>query len=495
MIIPKAGTGHRRKQVKFAGRENRCMKRILLFSFLIIIITQTAVLSPGCANIVPPLGGPRDSLPPRLVKASPADSTRNFTGSKIVFTFDEFVDLQNVQENLTVSPLPRNNPTIDFRLNTVTVKLKDSLESNTTYSLNFGDAIRDYNEGNILKKFTYTFSTGHYIDSLELRGKVILAETGKTDSTLIVILHNSPNDSAVVKERPRYITRVESNGTFVFKNLPPKTFYIYALKDEGNTLRYFNDRQLFAFADKPVVLSGNTDPVTLYAYAVKQAVPVTLSLPPNPGNKNKGNNPEKRLRYQTNLVNNQQDLFSDFILSFDQPIRSFDSARIRLYKDSVFMDAGPYSFKKDSSNKKIHLVYNWKENTSYHIILGKDFAEDSSGKRLLKTDTLNFTTKKLGDYGTLKIKFRNLDMAKNPILLFVQNNSIINSFPLHSADFSQSSFPPGEYELRILYDENRNGTWTPGDFFGKHRQPEIVKPVERRITVKPAWQNEFEIAL
>lgn len=472
------------------------MKRIFLFSFLIFIISQIVVLSPGCANIVPPLGGPRDSLPPRLVKSSPADSTRNFTGNKIVFTFDEFVDLQSVQENLTVSPLPRNNPNIDFRLNTITVKLKDSLEANTTYSLDFGNAIKDYNEGNILKRFTYTFSTGRYIDSLELRGKVVLAETGKTDSTLIVMLHSSPNDSAVVKEKPRYITKVESNGTFVFKNLPPKTFYVYALKDEGNTLRYFNDKQLFAFADKPVVVSGKTDPVTLYAYAVKQVAPAAVNLSVSPTNKIKtGNNSEKRLRFQTNLINNQQDLFSEFVLSFDQPLRRFDSTRIRLYTDSVYTPVTLYSFKKDSSNKKIHLVHTWKENTSYHIILDKDFAEDSSGKKLLKTDTLSFTTKKLGDYGALKIKFRNLDIGKNPILLFVQNNIITSSFPLSSADFSQVSFFPGEYELRILYDENKNGSWTPGDFFGKHRQPEIVKPVERRISIKPAWQNEFEIAL
>ncbi|MEO6611609.1 MAG: Ig-like domain-containing protein [Chitinophagaceae bacterium] len=472
------------------------MKRIFLFSFLILLIPQIVVLSPGCASIVPPLGGPRDSLPPRLVKASPGDSTRNFSGNKIVFSFDEFVDLQNVQQFLTVSPLPRNNPTVDFRLNTVTVKLKDSLESNTTYSLDFGDAIRDYNEGNILKKFTYTFSTGRYIDSLELTGKVILAETGKTDSTLIVMLHSSPDDSAVVKERPRYITRVEPNGTFVFRNLPPKTFYIYALKDEGNTLRYFNDKQLFAFGGKPVIVSGKTDPVTLYAYAVKQATPAAGPLLTGLSPRNKGgSSADKRLRYQTNLVNNQQDLFSDFVISFDQPLRSFDSARIRLYKDSLFIPVTPYSFKKDSTNRQVRLLHAWQENTSYRIILDKDFAEDSTGKKLLKTDTLSFTTKKLGDYGALKIKFRNLDMSKNPILLFVQNNTITGSFPLNSADFSKVSFFPGEYELRILYDEDKNGAWTPGDFFRKHRQPEIVKPVERRITVKPAWQNEFEIAL
>ena len=137
----------------------------------------------------------------------------------------------------------------------------------------------------------------------------------------------------------------------------------------------------------------------------------------------------------------------------------------------------------------------WKENTVYHIILNKDFAEDSSGKKLLKTDTLSFITKKLSDYGSLLLKFRNLDLTKNPVLLFVTNDFIYKSFPLSSSSFSQELFLPGEYELRILYDENKNGKWDPGEFFGKHKQPEIVKPVDRKISVKPAWKNEVEIAL
>ncbi len=113
---------------------------------------------------------------------------------------------------------------MDYRLNTITVKLKDSLESNTTYSINFRNAIKDFSEGNILKGFTYIFSTGQYIDSLEITGKVILAETGKVDSTLIVMLHTCADDSIVVKEKPRYIAKVDGKGSFIFKNLPPKHF-------------------------------------------------------------------------------------------------------------------------------------------------------------------------------------------------------------------------------------------------------------------------------
>ncbi|HEX7848073.1 MAG TPA: Ig-like domain-containing protein, partial [Chitinophagaceae bacterium] len=149
------------------------MKRIFPFFLIILAISKIMVL-PGCANIVPPQGGPRDSLPPVLVRSDPGDSSRNFKGKTITLTFDEFIDVQNAQTEMLISPTPKNFPTVDYRLNTVTVKLKDSLETNTTYSFNFGNSIKDINESNVKKNFTYIFSTGNYIDSLELTGKVVL---------------------------------------------------------------------------------------------------------------------------------------------------------------------------------------------------------------------------------------------------------------------------------------------------------------------------------
>lgn len=473
-------------------------KSLISSALIVFIIAINVISAPGCANIVPPQGGPRDSIPPVLLKATPGDSTRNFTGNRITFTFDEFIDVQNLLENLNVSPSPNINPTVDSKLNTVTVKLKDTLESNTTYSINFGDAIKDFTEGNPIKGFTYTFSTGKYIDSLELTGKIILAETGKLDTTLIVMLHTSADDSAVAKERPRYVTKLDGSGNYTFKNLPPKTFYIYALKDDGGTRRY-SDEKLFAFADKPVMPALKPEPDTLYAWAAKQTTQETTApLGLNIGGgriKSGGNTADTRLKYQTNLTTGQQDLLGSFVMTFEQPLRSFDSTKIKLYTDSTFNPAGTYSFKKDSTNKKIQLTHTWKENTTYHIILDKEFAQDSAGKKLLKTDTLSFKTKKLAEYGSLQLKFRNLDLSKNPVLLIISGQTIFKSSPLTTAEFSQTVFLPGEYELRILYDDNKNGVWDPGQFFGKKKQPELVKPIERRITVKPAWQNEIEITL
>src|SRR5690349_3991946 len=217
---------------------------------LIIALLPSTLVQTGCANIVPPMGGPRDSLPPQLVKINPRDSATNFTGKKIVIEFDEFVQIDNIQENLLVSPVPKINPIVESKLRTVTVTVKDTLQPNTTYSIDFGNAIKDINEGNILKNFTYVFATGKSLDSLKLTGKVFIAETGKTDSTLIVMLHTSQDDSAVIKEKPRYIARVDKDGNYAFSNLPSGSFALFALKDEGGQRRYLSNSQLFAFANE-----------------------------------------------------------------------------------------------------------------------------------------------------------------------------------------------------------------------------------------------------
>jgi hypothetical protein len=472
--------------------------RLLLILLLIIISAIGLISGPGCANIIPPAGGPRDSVSPLLLKASPVDSSLNFKPNRISFTFDEFVEVQNVQQEVLVSPLPKLIPAVDYKLNTITVRLKDSLDPNTTYTINFGSAIKDINEGNILKDFTYTFSTGSYIDSLQFSGKVLLAETGKTDSTLIVMLHSSQDDSAVSKEKPRYIAKLDSKGNFVFKNLPPKTYRVYALEDAGNTRTYQKDNQLFAFADSAITISSSVKPLVLYAYASPDKT--TAAVPPlNLGGRNpRGVNTstDRRLKFSTNLVNSHQDLLGDFIMSFEQPLRSFDSSKVGFFSDSAFNPVTGWRITKDSTNRKLQLTHTWKENTTYHLILDKDFAEDSTGKKLLRTDTLSFQTKKIADYGQIKIKLRNVDLTQNPVLQFVLNNTITQSFPMNgSIDFAKNLFLPGDYELRVLYDTNKNGKWDPGQFFGKHQQPELVKPIDRRIVVKPNWENEFEIAL
>jgi hypothetical protein len=191
----------------------------------------------GCAVIVPPSGGPKDTIPPRLVSVLPKDSARRIglTGNKIIFTFDEYVDGKDIRTELLVSPVPKIDPLVDTKLKVVTVKIKDTLQPNTTYAFNFGKGIKDVNEGNVRKNFTYVFSTGDTIDQGEYSGNVVLASTGKTDSTIVAMLHTKGDDSAVIKDRPRYIAKTDTTGRFHFQYVKPGKYYLYALKDDGGS--------------------------------------------------------------------------------------------------------------------------------------------------------------------------------------------------------------------------------------------------------------------
>src|SRR5574339_763302 len=143
------------------------------FLLIILFISKIVVLG-GCANIIPPTGGDTDSLPPILVKVTPPDSSKGFDTRTITFTFDEYIDQpQEIFKNLIVSPNYTIPPVVETKLRTLTVKIKDTLEPNTTYYYNFGDAIMDINERNVLRNFSYIFTTGTTFDTLELRGRVV----------------------------------------------------------------------------------------------------------------------------------------------------------------------------------------------------------------------------------------------------------------------------------------------------------------------------------
>jgi hypothetical protein len=167
---------------------------------------------------------------------------------------------------------------------------------------------------------------------------------------------------------------------------------------------------------------------------------------------------------------------------------------MHLATDSVF---NPTSFTAslDTTKKEVRIKTAWKEGTNYHLILDKDFATDTAGRQLLKTDTISFVTKTKGDYGSVTLRFKNLNKYKHPVLQFTQNNQVIKSVPLTGTIYSETLFPPGEYTLRVFDDVNENGKWDPGNFFGKKRQPEIIHPIDRPFTIKANWDNEFDVVL
>lgn len=460
------------------------------FYFFIFFAAFYIIGSTSCANMIPPGGGLRDSLPPVLVVAAPKDSATHFTGNRIILNFDEFVEIQNAYENVIVSPNPVSVPIITSRFKTVTIKIKDTLEPNTTYSINFGNGLRDINEGNVATNFTYLFSTGSRLDTNTLSGKVVMAETGKVDTALIVVLHRNLDDSAVVKDRPRYIAKLDGKGNFKFRNLAAGTFAVYAIPNEYSK-HYDDTTKPFAFADS-VINSSHNKPLTLYAYQLQKID--TGTARPKAAPATGKTKEDKQLRFQTNFDDGRQSLLKNLEINFNKKITSFDSTKITLLgPDSTVVTN--YSIVRDTNKTRFTILYKWPENMGYRLIFRKDAFADSGGTTLARNDTIRFSTKRTGDYGTVRLRFKNLTLSKNPVLQLVQNDKIIDSIPLTQAQWSRKLMEPGEYEIRILYDNNKNGKWDPGKFFAKHTQPEIVITVNAKLSIRANSDNETEVTL
>jgi len=148
----------------------------------------------------------------------------------------------------------------------------------------------------------------------------------------------------------------------------------------------------------------------------------------------------------------------------------------------------------DSTKMRVIVRYPWQLATKYKLIILKDAVADNDGITLSKNDTIALTTKRQEDYGSIRIRFTNLDLSRNPVIQIVQNDVVVDSLPLTGREFRRDIFKPGEYDLRILYDSNKNGTWDPGNFRLK-KQPEIVLALARKISIKARWENEEEINL
>ena len=448
-------------------------------------------LANSCANIIPPSGGPRDSLPPRLVIANPKDSATNVKTKNIILSFDEFVSLQNT-ENIIYSPVPKNLPQVDYKLRNITVRFKDSLEENTTYSIDFRNSIIDVNESNVAKNFRYVFSTGPSIDFNTYEGKVWVAETGKVDSTLIVVLHKNTSDTAIKKLSPRFFTRIDGKGEFKFNNLPAGTFAAYVVNEKSYN-KTFDSSSLFAFRDSLVQIGGNNNRLDTF-YAFTQSITTnnkntdpSSSLPPSLRD-------DKRLRYLTILDNGMQDLLSDFKMIFNRKLFSFDTGRVSLTDNDNVIQKG-YTLSLDSLRKTVTLRYPWKENTTYKLIIQKDAALDSNATSLSKTDTLLLSTRKETEYGSVRFRFLNVDTSQHAVLQLFQNDERVASYPINQNDIQIRRFKPGSYELRILYDENKNGKWDTGSFTPIKRQPEKVFYIPRQLNIRANWDNETTIAL
>ena len=230
------------------------MKKLLYFFTL-----SSLLLVVGCARMGSPDGGWYDDDPPRVVSATPADQSTNVTTQKITILFDEFIKLEDPTQNVIVSPPQLEMPEIQAKGKKIVVELKDSLKPNTTYTIDFSDAISDNNEGNPMGNFTYTFSTGEQIDTFEVAGYVIDASNLEPVKGISVGLYNNLADSVFRKEPLMRVSRTDASGHFVIKGVAPGEYRVYALQDADGDFKFTQKSEMIAFSHQTYKPSAGPD--------------------------------------------------------------------------------------------------------------------------------------------------------------------------------------------------------------------------------------------
>ena len=230
------------------------MNRRFTYMHILVAAVLVAIVT-ACASIGRPEGGPRDEDPPRFVRATPAPGQLKVSGNKITVTFDENIQLDDAFNKVVVSPVQTQPPAISSNARNVTVELRDTMRLNTTYSIDFGDAIKDLNEGNILDGFAIDFATGDTIDTLRISGVVLEARTLEPAQGMLVGVHSNLDDSALTTLPFDRIARTNQFGQFTVRNLKPGTYRVFALNDLNRDYKWdrSEDVAFYDFTVSPVV--------------------------------------------------------------------------------------------------------------------------------------------------------------------------------------------------------------------------------------------------
>ena len=236
-----------------ANKPDKPTNRMLWLPLLAVL----AVVS--CAKMGQPDGGWYDETPPVIVRTTPQDQGTNIKDKKISIYFNEYIKVDNPTEKVVISPPQIEQAEIVASGKKIAVELKDSLKPNTTYTVDFSDAITDNNEGNPLGNYTYTFSTGGHIDTMQVAGYVLNAQNLEPIKGILVGLYNNLSDTIFTKEPMLRVSRTDSRGKFIIKGVAPGDYRIYALQDADNNYVFNQKSEQLAFSHEIITPSFKPD--------------------------------------------------------------------------------------------------------------------------------------------------------------------------------------------------------------------------------------------
>ncbi len=216
----------------------------------------------SCASQIAPSGGEKDIVPPVPVRSSPDNLSIHFEAEKINIVFNEFIQTGDFNSQVFFSPALSQRPLFRVHGKTLTITLKDTLLPKTTYTVNFGNAVKDITEGNVMINYQYVFSTGDYIDSMRIQGIVRGAEDAKPKENMLAMLYTDLTDSVVIKERPSYYAHTNKAGQFEISHLKEGVYKLIALNDKSADLKYTPGEEI-AFLDSSIAIRDSAGFYTL----------------------------------------------------------------------------------------------------------------------------------------------------------------------------------------------------------------------------------------
>jgi len=520
-------------------------KQHFVFSVLVAIIVV------GCARRGTITGGAKDSIPPVLINSLPKNYSTQFTGNEIILNFDEYVKTKNIDKQLIITPLLKYKPEIlpYYPSKVLKIKIKDTLQPNTTYSFNFGSSIEDNNENNAMKQFKYVFSTGNEIDSLKLNVAIKDAlETKKLQyiSVMLYDMDSSFNDSTIFKKTPRYVASSLDNLTTVtMENIKAGKYKLIAIKDENGNNKFdpktdkigFNIEPITIPTDKTYTLDlfkeelpfkilnlaqasgarftmgyqGNPEKTSVEV--TKQGVKIPSRISKLQGKDSlqvwvrasKGDSLQFQIsngKYAKSYSQKLKDFKRDtlnikgensikfnmpFILKSATPIEKIDQSKIKILKK----DSSAVAFKSnyDGWNQEIALNFDKEEKQTYVVHIQKDaFVDfyDKSNKELKFTAT----TGSFSDYGNLRITLENAKRFPVIVQLTDKDGKVLETaYSESAAHVSFENIQANKYTLRLIYDDNKNRRWDSGNYL-ENRQSEEVIYFPKELDVRANWDVE-----
>lgn len=534
------------------------MPKLVSNLFVILMVGSLIV---ACANRGTPQGGPKDEKPPVIVKSEPENYAINFKATEIKLYFDEYVKLKNLSKQLIISPPMNTMPEItplSSASKYITIKIFDTLQPNTTYAFNFGNSIVDNNEENAFPFYRYVFSTGSYIDSLEVKGNVKDALLLNTDTFVSVMLYEADSaytDSLVYKQLPKYITNtLDSTTTFTLSNLKAGKYKLIALKDQNQDNKYQQKLDKIGFIENYITVPQDTS----YSLKLFTETPDFKAIRPKllSGEKIAFGYEGDYRKTDIEITSVVPDSFAyritkekttDTLLYWYKPRMASDSLLFKVSHPSGYQEdftvriseqkrdslevsathSGTLHFEEtfgiranvpfeqldfsklraiDKDSLAIDVTSRLDTLNNIYFFDFEKSEENTYSFQLLpgavtdffgrQNDTLNYTlkTKSTADYGNVRVTLKN---ATYPVIVQLTDKNGEVKREQYSTKPEPVDFTyvvPAKLFLRVIFDRNKNGRYDPGNYL-LGIQPERVSYDSEQLDIRAGWDEVREFTL